>query len=211
MLSYLKILDLGIRSRPWLFDITSLERRAEATKVLDGWRESGFDLIKFRDNTAQYIGVELNWKKTYARNLSRYSSCICAVNADGQHLPFANDTFNLVILSEIMSIPSCSSHCEKGFLPISDREKLNILNEAIRTLKTSGLLITSDVQTAQFGEVGYNRLRDLHRQGALQLRYIDPNFHRGVFEKMPVGHSSNNLDILNRWWPESAGDADVFC
>lgn len=207
----LKVLDLGIRSCPWLFDLTSPERRAEATKVLENWQKAGFDLIKLRNDTSQYIGVEINWKKTYARELHKYSSRIHIVNANGQCLPFANGIFDLVILSEIMSIPSGSSRCKRGFLPIPNREKLNILSEAIRTLKTAGLIITSDVQTAQFGEIGYNKLRELHRQGVLQLRYIDPNFHRGVFEKMPYGYSSNNYAILDRWHPESAGDADVFC
>ncbi|MDO8676866.1 MAG: hypothetical protein Q7K16_04470 [Candidatus Azambacteria bacterium] len=207
-------------------------------KLMQEWDNAGYNLANLNKRISRYVCVdydfrlcngvgfkdpkELKNKIKRLEDLGRFKGRLDILKSNGSALPFPNETFNIVALADMLSVPFYNEcHCDTGTcemgssrecvsnadcdcafysLGISDEEKVQIVTEAIRVLRKDGLLIIGDTSTTFNGSAGYNELRKLHKKGALQLKFFDSWRHRAVFEKSTV--QEVNQQFVSQWRPE---------
>lgn len=217
-------------------------------RLMQEWNNAGYNLADLNKRISRYVCVDYDFrlcsgigfkdpkdlrnKIKRLEDLGHFKGRFDILKSNGCALPFPNETFNIVALANVLSIPRFNEcHCDKGTcemgsdrkcvsnadyegrpcnctfysLGISDEDKVQIVTEAIRVLRKDGLLINGDTSTTFNGGAGYNELRKLHKNGVVQLKFFDSWRHRAVFEKSTV--QEVNQQLISQWRPEKMTSA----
>lgn len=95
--------------------------------------------------------------------------------------------------------------CDFYSLGVSDEDKKSLVKEAIRILHPGSLLIIAGYSTTFNGKDGYDSLRDFAKNGEIELKFFDEQYHQAVFRKTNGFQTieSSSLYLLDKWSPES--------